>query len=200
VTNEERLAQVEVSSETVQAVIDGFGAFTLLASRFLAEAGLGRATVDGSVNVVPGVFAPLPKLLRALKAIEADFGERLLTGIGEGLARRRGFDVPPRGIEAALAGVSRLHHAHHRLAAGGVAAAGKGGLAERIGHYAPRFADHQNLALVTVDAPTPCACDRGWLLAISRQFERSAELSHEPGACRAKGGASCTYRITWPAG
>jgi hypothetical protein len=52
--------------------------------------------------------------------------------------------------------------------------------------------------LIIMETPYPCEFDRGLVTALAARFEPMTKTVHDNDApCRKKGGASCTYVVTW---
>jgi hypothetical protein len=173
-------ANVEVNGETIQAVIDGMGAFKATALKILAKQGI--------VNPEIGEWYSQQALLNALGVIADKLGAVVLYNIGLKIPENSLFPEDIDSLDKALNSLDGAFHLNHR-----------GG---HIGHYhlgAVRDASFE----IICENSYPCDFDRGILVALCGRLKPKgsdayASVIHDDKKpCRKKGADSCTYILAW---
>src|SRR5688572_11187990 len=102
----------QILGQNLQVILDGFGSFTLLASKILLECGLGTPDAEGVGMVVldPKNWYPVPNFIRAFDRIQTEFGEYTV--------RQAGLYTPKRGAPADNTHLANIDNAFTLLDAG----------------------------------------------------------------------------------
>lgn len=193
----DELEDFTVAGPSLQTFMDGFGGFALIASQILLEENLGRESGDGLVKFDPHEWVPLKNLMRALDRIGKEYGSPILRQVGSSVPNY--IDLPPHvtNIDIALQSVNVAYHMNHALKGQPMFSPETGEMLEGIGHYRIERTKGRNQSICKVDSAYPCPMDEGLMESMARRFERTANIKHEPGSCRDKGGPHCTYTIEW---
>jgi hypothetical protein len=190
---------IEVNGQTVYAIVDGFGAFTVMGSRYLIDEGIGRPDETGVVRIEREQWYPQRAWLRAFDRIGREMGDAALMLIGKKIPSNAIFPPWVVDVDSAIKSVDVAYHLNHRKNGAVMFAPETGAMLEGIGHYGyQRGSPTERLILSVCDNPYPCAFDMGILISMAHRFVRSARVEHAPAApCRKNGDGHCTYRITW---
>jgi hypothetical protein len=186
--------RIEVNGRTGLATLKAFGHFTLVGSKYLLDEGLGQPGPEGMVELDANTWYPVGAWLRALSRISAEYGDRVIFKIGQNMV---GSNTVYNDVTDAIRSLDSAYHRNHRLDGRLMWDAARERALEGIGCYGYERIEGENAILSRCDNPYPCTFDHGVLTALSRKYDPTAEVTHEPGACRQKGQESCTYRITW---
>lgn len=188
---------IDVSGAAVRSVVDGFKNFTVVAAQFLLAQGIGTANADGTVTLKDEEWYPQAAWLRAFRQISEVIGERVLFDIG--MAIPRTALVPPNvtDVVSVVRGIDVAYHMNHRKGGEAMFNPSTGEMREGIGHYGCKVEGPRKIVSVC-ETPYPCAFDRGLVTAFALRFATGVKVVHQDGTpCRAKGGHSCTYEVTW---
>ncbi len=189
---------IEISGQSVRAVMDGFNTFAVLGSAYLLDEGIGRPNPRGLAEVDPHGWYSQRSWLLCLQQIGKQLGDGLLMQIGAALPRCALFPEGIPDLIAALRSVDVAYHMNHRKNGRPLYEPESGRMVEGIGHYACEPVPHQRKILCQCETPHPCAFDRGLLTAMAQRYESNARLVHDySGICRSSLGERCTYVITW---
>lgn len=192
--------QFQVLGANLQIVIDGFGSFTVLASKLLLEEGLGTADRSGMVKFEPREWYPLDRWLKTLERVEKEFGAALLNQSGMTTPKHAVFPPTVTDIHSALKCIDVAYHMNHAMRGEPMFSEALGQLREGIGHYIYEPVKGKNQVTVRSTTPYPCDFDRGIVLAMAQRFQPTATLTHDASrSCRKQGGESCAYVVTWNA-
>lgn len=186
---------IEVNGRTVWAVVDGFQSFKLLASRYLLAEGLGQAAPDGSVVLEPDGWYSQAAWLRAFRNV-TEMSPTLLFRIGQSIPANAEFPPWVQDIHDGIRSIDIAYHMNHRRHGMVMFDPASGTMTEGIGHYGYQPDGPRRIRSVCQN-PYPCKFDQGIVTAMARRFEPQAQVAHEPGSCRSKGGEACGYVITW---
>lgn len=197
--NYENYKDFQTLGSTVQVTLDGFGSFTLLASKILLECGLGEMDAEGvgMAKLDPNKWYPLDAFLRAFERVQSEFGDYTLKQSGLYIVKKA---AQPgdflTDINRAFQTLDMGYHYNH--AKGGVRMFNPetGEMTEGIGHYKVRNGG-KNQVFVDADTAYPCAFDEGLVTGLGQQFNPTAKVAHDSKTCRKKGATTCTYSITW---
>jgi hypothetical protein len=192
------LKQYQVLGANLQATMGGFGSFTRIASKFLLEEGIGTADDTGMAHLVAEQWYPLDKWLRAFDRIHAEFGSFTLRQVG--LHVPRNSKIPPqmKDVHTAIQFLDVGYHFNHGINGEPMFNLATGEMKEGIGHYKYiGYPAGTNKVSCEVQAPYPCPFDEGLVTAAAQLFKPAATVMHDKASCRTRGGASCTYHITW---
>jgi hypothetical protein len=191
----------QILGANVQVILDGFGSFTLLASKILLELGLGKVDSEGigMATLTPTEWYPLDAFLKAFQRIGAEFGDFTLRQAG--IHINKVAVVPPdffqKGIINAFAVVDFPYHMNHAHNGKPMFDPATGQMAEGIGHFASKPLEGKKQLLCVVDTPYPCAFDEGIVVGMAQRFDPQAKVTHDPKSCRKRGADSCTYSVSW---
>jgi len=189
--------QVQVLGVSMSNIVSGFGSFSLLASQIILEERLGRDDGNGMAVFEPDAWYPLPAFLKALERIATEFGDYTLRSVGASVPKNSRFPDFIKDIHSALQSVDVAYHMNHAIHGEPLFSPATGQMREGIGHYGYKRVEGKNKIICEVSGPYLCAFDEGLLAAMAQRFEPTANLRHEPGACRKTGASACTYTITW---
>jgi hypothetical protein len=169
---------VEVLGQTVLAVVEGMGAFRNLALEILKRHGVDNPNPEG--------WYRQQLWLDSFKEIYERVGKSTLNLIGQKIPENAKFPPEIDSIDKALASINVAYHINHR-----------GG---EIGRYDFTRLGPNRARLVCTN-PYPCEFDLGLIQSMARRFQpvgRTPSVTHdETQPCRRKGGASCTYLVSW---
>lgn len=189
---------IEVSGMSLGAIVEGFGAFTSLAMKYLDKHGLVVPTVGKKPALDTTKWYPLEKWLAAHDAIAAEIGPSVMFDIGLSIPKNAKFPFPVKDIEGALQALDIGYHMNHRKNGTVMFDPGTGKMLEGIGHYGCQRVPGERKIIAVCDTTYPCQLDQGIYTALSRKFEPRALVTHDDNKpCRTKEGRSCTYIITW---
>jgi hypothetical protein len=192
----EKLAKVEVLGANLQAILDGFGSFSVIASRVLLDSGLGTEK-DGVAHFQKDKWYPLNPILEAFERITQGFGVYTLRQVGSAVPKNALFPPNVVDIDSALQAVDVAYHMNHAIGGQALFSPQSGQMTEGIGHYGFERVPDKKQIVSTCDSPYPCGFDAGLLLAMAQRFEPTATLVHSTAGCRNQGADSCTYTLTW---
>ncbi|MDR3419000.1 MAG: hypothetical protein P4L83_22735 [Nevskia sp.] len=183
---------VEVNGQTVLSVANALGAMKDTGLRFLREANLNDVKENG--------WYSQQDWLNAFEKIANKIGNTTLKVIGASIPDNARFPPEINDIHKALAAIDVAYHMNHRIGGKVMFDPSTGILLEGIGHYRyTRVSDRE--AHIRCDNPYPCAFDRGLIEKMAKRFKPAAtatvKVEHDESKCRAKGGESCLYRVTW---
>lgn len=186
--------EYEVNGQTVWSVVDGFGAFTLVGSEFLATEGIGRLERDGTFELDRDAWYPREAWLRAFERIGRTIGSFALFQIGATIPNNAAFPPWVVDVDSALRSIDIAYHMNHRRNGEPMFNPATGMMLDGIGHYAFERVD-RTLARIHSNTPYPCDFDRGIVSAMATKFDAKASLSHVSSECRMRGGSTCTYAV-----
>lgn len=189
---------IEVNGQTVWAIVDGFKAFTLLASQYLLDEKIGDKGPEGIAVVRPDAWYSQEAWLRVFKKIGAEVGDSVLYQIGLSIPRNAKFPPWVMDVHSAIKSIDVAYHMNHRKAGQEMFDPSTGKLLEGIGHYGYEGVANARKVISICANPYPCAFDRGIVTTMARRFAPMAQVVHDDARpCRKKGDDSCTYVVTW---
>ncbi|WP_224361538.1 hypothetical protein [Hyalangium versicolor] len=198
--NYEELKDIQIIGACVQSILDGFGHFTLLASKILLESGLG--TVDkegvGVAQLEPNTWYPLAKFLTAFERVGAEFGDYTLRQVGIQIPKKA--VVPPefyKDINTAFVTMDMGYHLNHAKGGAQMGNFQTMEMLEGIGHFAAEQVPNKKQIIVRVDTPYPCAFDEGITIGLAQHILPTATLVHDRATCRKRGDKGCNYIVSW---
>ena len=191
-------AGVEVSGESLGAIVDGFKKYPSIASKYLAKFGLSKSESAQPLVVDRSRWYPLKDWLSAYEGIAQEVGYNSLYSIGKSIPENANFPPHINDIYSAIASIDVAFHLNHRKDGVVMFDATDGKMLEGIGHYSSQPVANENKIVCVCDNPYPCDFDRGIIAAMATRMERQARTVHDADApCRKKGGPSCTYVVWW---
>jgi hypothetical protein len=183
----------------VQTILDGFGSFTLLASKILLEEGLGVIDDEGVglAKLDAQTWYPVPNIIRAFDRIQAEFGEYTCRQAGLHVARRAktAADAHFADIDTAMKLMDPGYLINHAKNGVPMFNPATGEMLEGIGHYRLRTGTPKNQVIFDVDALYPCAFAGGIIEGVALLFDPKAKFVHDPKTCRKRGAPACTYIV-----
>jgi len=188
----------QVLGNSMQNIVEAFGSFSLIASRFLSQEGLGTIGADGLAQFEPGKWYPLKGNLKALARINSEFGEYVLQQAAAAVLKNATFPPSVTDILSGLAALDIAYHMNHARGGEPLFSPQTGQLREGIGNYRSKPIQGRKEVQLVCNNPYPCAFDQSLIQSMARRFEPTATVAHlEPSQCRGKSGSSCTYSVIW---
>ncbi len=126
---------IEVNGQTVWAIVDGFKAFTLLASQYLLEEKIGERGETGVAVVRPDGWYSQEAWLRVFKKIGTSVGDSVLFQIGASIPRNAKFPPWVTDVHSAIKSIDIAYHMNHRKGGEDMFDPTAGKMLEGIGHY-----------------------------------------------------------------
>jgi hypothetical protein len=199
--NPEDFKDYQILGSNVSVILDGFGSFTLLASKILLESGLGKIDAEGVGMAVlePEKWYPLDAFLRAFDRIQNEFGEFTLRQAGLYMHKKAtpASDTTFKDISSAFATLDMGYHYNHAKNNQAMFNPQTGQMTEGIGHFKARTVPGKNQVHCDADSVYPCAFQEGIVQGLAQRFDPQARVTHDAKSCRKKGAATDTYTITW---
>jgi len=198
--NPEEFHEYQILGSNVQVILDGFGSFTLLASKILLDSGLGTMDDEGIglAKLDPSKWYPVPAFMRAFDRIQAEFGEYTLRQAGLYIPKKAtpANDSSLKDLDTGFKFLDAGYHINHAKNGVPMFNPQTGEMMEGIGHYRSRPGTAKNQVIVEVDALYPCAFSGGIAEGLAQLFDPKAKMTHDPKMCRKKGAPACIYTIT----
>jgi hypothetical protein len=169
---------VEVSGQSILAVVEAMKLGEERALKFLAEHGI--------VPVDVTRWYPLSAVLNTYQTILKEIGPSTMRAVGRKVPEHAQFPADITSIESALRAMDTAYRMNHR---------GSG----NIGGYQCVPVGPRSIRM-HCDTPYPCQLDEGLLEALSERYRPQdawVRIEHAPQPCRQRGDPSCTYTITW---
>jgi predicted hydrocarbon binding protein len=191
-------AGIEVSGESLGAIVDGFKKYPSIASKYLSKFGLARADGGRALAVDRTRWYSLKDWLSAYEGIAQEIGYNSLYSIGKSIPENAVFPPHITDIFGAIDSIDVAYHLNHRKNGTVMFNPENGSMLEGIGHYRASRVANDNKIVCVCENPYPCDFDRGIISAMANRFEKQARTVHDAEApCRKKGADSCSYVIWW---
>jgi hypothetical protein len=188
---------IEVSGESLGAIMEGFKKYPTIASKYLAKFGLTSAD-SRQLALDRTKWYPLRDWLSVHDGIAEEVGHNSLYSIGKNVPENAVFPPHIKDIYSAIESIDVAYHLNHRKDGVVMCNLETGMMLDGIGHYQVTRVANENKIICVCDDPYPCDFDRGIISAMANRFERQARTVHDSEApCRKKGGESCTYIVWW---
>jgi hypothetical protein len=202
--NPEDYKDFQILGANVRVILDGFGSFTLLASKILLETGLGTMDAEGIGMAVidPAKWYPLDGFLRAFQRIGAEFGDFTLRQAGVHI-NKQATDPGDilKNINSAFTYLDQGYHYNHGKNGEHMFNPQNGQMMEGIGHFTCKTVatppPGKKQVTLVVDTPYPCAFDEGIVIGMAQRFDPTAKVTHDLKSCRKKGATACHYNVIW---
>jgi len=198
--NKDDLKKFQVLGSNLQATLGGFGSFTLIASKFLLEEGIGKGDETGMAHLEPDQWYPLDAWVRVFDRIHGEFGNFTLRQVGMHIPKNTKLPPQIKDIHTCMQFMDLSYHFNHGINGKHMFNLETGEMKEGIGHYRyisnPPAQGVQKISL-EVDSPYPCPFDEGVVTAAAQLFKPNASVAHDKASCRSRGGTNCTYHVTW---
>jgi hypothetical protein len=189
---------IEVNGQTVWAIVDGFRAFSMMASEFLLAEKIGEKGQNGVAVVRPDAWYSQEAWLRVFKKIGTSVGEAVLFQIGLSIPRNAKFPPWVIDVHSAVKSIDIAYHMNHRKQGKEMFDPADGTMLEGIGHYGYEGAADGRHIISVCKNPYPCSFDRGIITTMAQKFAPIAQVVHDDSKpCRRKGADNCTYIVTW---
>jgi hypothetical protein len=188
---------IEVSGESLGAILDGFKQYPSIAMKYLVKHGVLKKSGAGAPDVDRSGWYAIENWLAAYEGIASEVGVNSLYSVGKSIPKVAVFPPHVQDVFTLLTSIDVVYHLNHRKNGTVMFNPESGEMLEGIGHYTAK-PEPENKRIVTVcDTPYPCDFDRGLITAMALRFENDAKTIHDNNApCRKKGADSCTY-VTW---
>ncbi len=188
---------IEVNGTTILSIVDGLGAFTMLAEKHFLQVGLPHPR-----DIDESQFYSQQKWLNAFYMISKSIGTQILYQIGKKIPENAIFPPEINNIVSALQSIDVAYHMNHRNRSKDilfdVTKPPEQRMLEGIGHYKYQYDSSGNAAVIVCENPYPCDFDRGIITAMSHRFNLGASIEHDDSKpCRKNGADSCTYIVKW---
>ncbi|HEX4386711.1 MAG TPA: hypothetical protein VH083_27340 [Myxococcales bacterium] len=188
---------IQVLGAAVNNIIEGLGAFRLLASHILNDVGIGSLDESGNFHLDKQAWYSFGAYLRAYSRMERELGPTIIYSAGLTIPRNAIFPKGIDSLETGLRSIDVAYHMNHGRHGEALFDAATGQMKNGIGHYHARRATDRRFELIC-ENPYPCDLDRGIVEAMARRFEPSAMVFHDTKSlCRKLGGESCTFHVEW---
>lgn len=188
---------IEVAASGLKVLKAGFDLFPSLVKKLIVTKGILKLGPSGTLEIPEDKWIPLDSWLAVFEAIHAEIGPNALFKLGTSILANPKFPPWIRDVETALESIDIAYHRSHRKAGVVMYDQANGRMMEGIGHYRPRRVAGEQRIEVTCDTPYPCEVDFGIVTELATKFAPKARVTHSAGPCRRKGGAACTYVVTW---
>jgi len=195
--NRDDFKQYQVLGANLQSIMQGFGSFTLIASKILLSEGIGTPDDTMMVQFDPTGWYPLDRFLRAFDRIHGEFGNYTLRQVGLHIPKNSVFPPQVVDIYSGFATLDIGYHINHGFNGTAMFDPATGKLTEGIGHY--RYTPIKGANKITVEGqtPYPCPFDEGLVTSLAQRFKPTATVIHDKAECRSRDGAKCTYHVSW---
>jgi hypothetical protein len=181
----------------IDAFVEGFGAFNILASRVLHDVGIGKLDDAGMIQLDKAAWYPAGAILRAFARIEQQLGGGVIYKMGLTIPRHAIFPLDVREVEAALRSIEVAYHMNHGRGGEPLIDLATGLVKEGIGHYRVRREGERRL-VIECENPYPCDLDRGIVETVAKRFQPDARVVHSAQVpCRKQGADFCALVVEW---
>jgi hypothetical protein len=186
---------IEVSGRTLTALLQAFGQFKALASKYLLEEGIGQKGPDGVVTVDPNAWYSMDGQLRTLARFNQEMGDSVVHQIGMAVPKHVPWPPGVQDIKSFTMALDMGYHMSHRRNGVVLGDPATGRISEGIGHYAARSRP-DGFMEIEADNPYPCAFDKGLLFGAMRALNVVGAILHDDShPCRKRGSKSCVYVV-----
>lgn len=189
---------IEVSGDSLGAIVDGFKNYPSVAMKCLSKFGLVKSEPGKPPVVDRSGWYPLKDWLLAYEGIANEIGYNSLYGIGRSIPENAVFPPHINDVFSAVSSIDVAYHLNHRKDGAVMFDMQTGMMLEGIGHYKAEGFPDENRIVCVCENPYPCDFDRGIISAMASRFEPGSKTVHDNDApCRKKGADSCTYIVWW---
>lgn len=186
---------IEVSGRTITALLQAFGQFKTLATKYLLEEGIGQKGADGVVSVDPAAWYPMEGQLRTLARFNQELGDSVVHQIGMSVPKHVEWPPGIQDVRAFMMAMDMGYHMSHRRNGLVMGDPATGRITEGIGHYLARVRPDGFMEIET-DCPYPCAFDKGLLFGVTRVLNLVGAILHDDShPCRKRGDKACVYVV-----
>jgi hypothetical protein len=195
--NKDDLQQYQVLGANLKSIMEGFGSFTLIASKFLLNEGIGTPDETMLAQFEPNQWYPLDGFMRVFDRIHGEFGNYTLRQVGIHVPKNAPLPPHVTDIHSCFASMDAGYHINHGFKGQPMFNPATGEMTDGIGHYKYVPVPGANHIKIEVDVPYPCPFDEGLVIALAQRFKPAATVTHDKAGCRSRGSSSCTYHVTW---
>jgi len=189
---------IEVSGESLGAIVDGFRKYPSVAMKYLTRFGLVKNEPGHAPSIIRNAWYSLDQWLAAYEGIAEEIGYNSLYGIGRSIPENATFPAEINDVYSAVASIDIAYHLNHRKNGVVMFNPKNGEMLEGIGHYRSQPVANENRIVCVCENPYPCDFDRGIISAMAGRFMPDAKTVHDSeSVCRKKGADSCTYIVWW---
>jgi hypothetical protein len=191
-------SNIQVNGASIYSIVMAIKSFTVLVNDLMVAMKVQTRDASGALMLDPNAWYPMDDYLPVYKKIDMLLGGRGLEKVGSYIPQNSVFPPHVKDIHSALGSLDVAFHMNHRKDGRDMFNPATGEMLEGIGHFTYQPVAGKNEARMVCDNPYPCRLDQGIIKGMAQRFEPQATLTHDPDqGCRQKGGASCTYVITW---
>lgn len=199
--NPDDYKEFQILGANLKAILDGFGSFTLLASKILLESGLGTMDKEGigMAQIDPSTYYPLDRFLVAFLRIGGEFGDFTLRQVGMNIPKNATIPPSYKDVYTAFQNMDIGYYLNHGKNNQPMADPATGAILHTgIGHMGFKLgAPPKKQVIMECSTPYPCAFDEGIVTGLALRFEPTSTVMHDRKGCRKRGDTSCTYNVTW---
>jgi hypothetical protein len=195
--NRDDLKDFQILGANMQAIMGGFGSFTLIASKFLINAGIGTPDENMIAQFEPAKWYPLDRVLKVFDDIQKEFGNFTLTQVGMHVPKVS--PLPPHVVDVpgAFEVLDFGYHINHGINGEPMFNPETGVMKEGIGHYKWIYTKGTTKGSIESTSIYGCAFDTGLVTGNAQKFKPKAIITHDKATCRSRGGNNCTYHVDW---
>jgi len=188
---------IEVSGESLGAIVAGFKKFPAVAQKYLVKFGFLKS--NQNINELDRTaWYPQEAWLLAFEAIANEVGVNSLYGVGRLIPENSTFPPEMTDVISALGAMDVAYHLNHRKNGIVMFDPLTGHMLEGIGHMLATPVANESRVVMVCEDPYACDFDRGIIAGLANRFDPSAKTLHDNSApCRKKGADSCTYIVWW---
>ncbi|WP_224244650.1 hypothetical protein [Hyalangium gracile] len=181
----------------MQAIMNGFGSFTLIASKLLLREGIGTPDESMIAQFEPTAWYPLDRVLRVFDHIQEEFGDFTVRQVGLQVFRTQ--PLPPQIVDltSAFEGLNFAYKMVHGKGTVPLFNPATGEMKDDLGHYKWIHTKGTNKGSVESTSIYPCPFDEGLMSGAAQRFKPTATITHDRASCRSRGGDKCIYQISW---
>lgn len=189
---------ITVSGSSAISIMQAVRSFSVLVNELLTVMQVQTRDASGALFLDPNNWYSMDGYLLAYKKIDTLLGGRGLEKVGSFIPQNAVFPPNVRDIYSGLGSIDIAFHMNHRKDGKEMFDPVTGDMTEGIGHYRSQPTAGKNEIVMVCDNPYPCRFDQGLIKGMAQRFQPTAQLTHDAHqGCRQRGGASCTYVVTW---
>lgn len=195
--NRDNLEGYSIVGTNMQAIMGGFGSFTLIASKLLLREGIGTPDDSLIAKFEPTAWYPLDRVLRVFDHIQAEFGDFTLRQVGLQVFKTQ--PLPPQIVDltSAFESLDVAYLMVHGKGSVPLFNPATGQMQDDLGHYKWTHTKGTTKAAIESTSIYPCSFDEGLVSGAAQRFKPTAIITHDKASCRSRGGDKCIYQISW---
>jgi hypothetical protein len=189
---------IEVRGGGVNATLEAFNAFSLLASQIMVAEGCGELGEDGLIRANSEGWYSLDANLQAFRRISREIGDHVLYRLGAVMPKHAKLPPDVQSVPDVFATMDIAFHMNHRKNGVEMFDPANGRMLEGIGHYSYDPDPVHKRIISVARNPYPCPFDRGLFEAMAARFDPKARVIHDDTKpCRNKGADACTLIVEY---